>query len=213
MAKKKMALCTPIPEKELEAIKEYCDITICGELKHGKGNVTEEMTKDECMGNELIVLGDEYAGTDTINAWVDAGMKFIGVAKGTPVTVDHDAIVKAGLDLTYTPGRNAVAVAEFCIGLMIASTRNLALSCVGLQKGEHLGAPVDVIYNVRKKKTLHGDRLTRIILTQITVSDLSYMVKNLVSQVMVLSVVKLQNVQWLLVWKFLHMIHICQKRQ
>ena len=49
MAKKKMALCTPIPEKELEAIKEYCDITICGELKHGKGNVTEEMTKEECM--------------------------------------------------------------------------------------------------------------------------------------------------------------------
>lgn len=144
MAKKKMALCTPIPEKELEAIKEYCDITICGELKHGKGNVTEEMTKEECMGNELIVLGDEYAGTDTINAWVDAGMKFIGVAKGTPVTVDHDAIVKAGLDLTYTPGRNAVAVAEFCIGLMIASTRNLALSCVGLQKGEHLGAPVEI---------------------------------------------------------------------
>ena len=36
MAKKKMALCTPIPEKELEAIKEYCDITICGELKHGQ---------------------------------------------------------------------------------------------------------------------------------------------------------------------------------
>ena len=69
MAKKKMALCTPIPEKELEAIKEYCDITICGELKHGKGNVTEEMTKEECMGNELIVLGDEYAGTDTINAY------------------------------------------------------------------------------------------------------------------------------------------------
>ena len=154
MAKKKMALCTPIPEKELEAIKEYCDITICGELKHGKGNVTEEMTKDECMGNELIVLGDEYAGTDTINAWVDAGMKFIGVAKGTPVTVDHDAIVKAGLDLTYTPGRNAVAVAEFCIGLMIASTRNLALSCVGLQKGEHLGAPVDDIYNVPEEKNV-----------------------------------------------------------
>ena len=154
MAKKKMALCTPIPEKELEFIKEYCDITICGELKHGKGNVTEEMTKEECMGNELIVLGDEYAGTDTINAWVEAGMKFIGVAKGTPVTVDHDAILNAGLQLSYTPGRNAVAVAEFCIGLMIASTRYLALSCVGLQKGEHLGDPVEDIYNVPDVKNV-----------------------------------------------------------
>lgn len=154
MAKKKMALCTPIPEKELEIIKEYCDVTICGELKHGRGNVTEDMTKEECMGNELIVLGDEYAGADTIQEWVDSGMKFIGVAKGTPVTVDHDTIVNAGLQLSYTPGRNAVAVAEFCIGLMIASTRNLTLSCVGLQKGEHLGAPVEDIYNVPDVKNV-----------------------------------------------------------
>ena len=58
--KKKMALCTPISEELLAPIKEQCDITICGELKHGKGNVTEEMTREECMGNELIVLGDVF---------------------------------------------------------------------------------------------------------------------------------------------------------
>ena len=84
MEKKKMALCTPIPEDKLSFIRECCDVTICGELKHGKGHVTEEMTREECMGNELVVLGDEYAGADTIKAWADAGMKFLGVAKGTP---------------------------------------------------------------------------------------------------------------------------------
>ena len=30
-------------------------------------------------------------------------MKFIGVAKGTPVTVDNEAIKAAGLQLSYTP--------------------------------------------------------------------------------------------------------------
>ncbi|MCD8020016.1 MAG: hypothetical protein LUF92_10685 [Clostridiales bacterium] len=45
--KKKMALCTPIPEKQMEYILEQCEVTICGELKHGKGNVTEEMTREE----------------------------------------------------------------------------------------------------------------------------------------------------------------------
>ena len=54
MEKKKMALCTPIPEDKLNFIKEYCDVTICGELKHGKGNVNEEMTREECMGSELV---------------------------------------------------------------------------------------------------------------------------------------------------------------
>ena len=45
---KKMALCTPIPEAKLEQIKKFCDITVCGELKHGKGNVTEDQTREEC---------------------------------------------------------------------------------------------------------------------------------------------------------------------
>lgn len=66
--KKKLALCTPIPEKILQSVKEQCDITVCGELKHGKGNVTEEMTREECKGHELVVLGDEYAGGETIRS-------------------------------------------------------------------------------------------------------------------------------------------------
>lgn len=152
--KKRLALCTPIPEKQMEYIKEYCDVTICGELKHGKGNVTEEMTREECMGHEIVVLGDENAGADTITAWAESGMKFLGVAKGTPATVDYEAIANAGLELSYTPGRNRVAVAEFNIGLMIAAARRLALSSTGLAKGEHLGEPVEDVYNVPDVKNV-----------------------------------------------------------
>lgn len=152
--KKTLALCTSIPEKQLEFIKEQCDITICGELKHGKGNVTEEMTKEECMGHEIVVLGDEYAGADTIKAWAESGMKFMGVAKGTPATVDHEAIQEAGLELSYTPGRNRVAVAEFNMGLMIAVARNLTLSCTGLSKGEHTGPAKENIYDVPDVKNV-----------------------------------------------------------
>lgn len=152
--RKKMALCTPIPKKQMEIIEEICDITICGELKHGKGNVTEEQTQKECIGNEIVVLGDEYAGADTIRAWAAAGMKFIGVAKGTPVTVDFDAIAGAGLELSYTPGRNRVAVAEFNIGLMIAIARNMTISSAGLSKGEHVGPSVADIYDVPDVKNV-----------------------------------------------------------
>ena len=154
MKKKKMALCTPIPEKQLEKIKAYCDITICGELKYGKGNAKEEQLREECMGAELVVLGDEVAGADTIRDWAAAGMKFIGVAKGTPVTVNFAAIKEAGLQLSYTPGRNAVAVAEFCMGLMIAVTRNIGISYAGLRSGEHLGKSVKDIYNVPKVRNV-----------------------------------------------------------
>ena len=152
--KKKNALCTPIPEKILKSVKEHCDITVCGELKHGKGNVTEEMTREECKGHELVVLGDEYAGGETIREWAASGMKFMGVAKGTPATVDHEAIQEAGIELSYTPGRNRVAVAEFNMGLMIAVARNLTLSSTGLSRGEHVGEPMEDIYDVPDVKNV-----------------------------------------------------------
>ena len=50
--KKQLVLCTQLPEKRMEEIREYCDVTIAGELKHGKGNVTEEMVREECKGYE-----------------------------------------------------------------------------------------------------------------------------------------------------------------
>lgn len=152
--KKKLVLCTPLPEKHLALIGEYCDITIAGELKHGKGGVTEAQNREECLGHEIIVLGDEYAGTETIDIWTASGMRFLGVAKGTPATVDCDAVKKAGLQLSYTPGRNRVAVAEFTIGLMIAAARNITLSSTGLQRGEHLGEPVCNIYDVPDVKNV-----------------------------------------------------------
>lgn len=127
-----------IPEKELEKIKQYCDITEAGELLHGKGNSTEETLREECMGKELVVLGDEPAGAETLKAWAASGMKFLGVAKGTPVTVSFDALRELGIPLSYTPGRNAVAVAEYTIGMMIAVTRHIGISSAGLLRGEHL---------------------------------------------------------------------------
>ena len=41
--KKTMALCTRLPEEELEKLKETCDITVCGELKHGKGTIEKRI--------------------------------------------------------------------------------------------------------------------------------------------------------------------------
>lgn len=151
---KKLVLCTQIPEKRLEEIKKYCDVTIAGELKHGKGKVTEEMVREECKGYEIVVLGDENAGADTLKEWIGSGMKFIGVAKGTPVTVDNETLKQAGIPLSYTPGRNRVAVAEFNIGLMLAVSRKLALSATGLKMGEHLGEPMEDIYDVPDVKNV-----------------------------------------------------------
>ena len=43
---KKAAVCTPLPGDVIERLEKECEVVICGELKHGKGNVTEEQTKE-----------------------------------------------------------------------------------------------------------------------------------------------------------------------
>ena len=55
--KKKMVLCTQLPAKRMEELEKECDITIAGELKHGNGNVTEEMIRKECKGCKKCYLG------------------------------------------------------------------------------------------------------------------------------------------------------------
>ena len=81
-------------------------------------------------------------------------MKFIGVAKGTPVTVDNKTIMDRGLQLSYTPGRNRVAVAEFTMGLMIAMARKITISAEGLHKGEHTSPAKADIYDVPDVKNV-----------------------------------------------------------
>ena len=67
--------------------------------------------------------------------------------------IDYDALADAGLELSYTPGRNRVAVAEFTIGLMIAVARKMTLSAAGLMKGEHTSEACD-IYDVPDVKNV-----------------------------------------------------------
>lgn len=145
--KKKLALCTPIADKRLEEIRTYCDITISGELKYGRGNVVSEILRKECEGHELVVLGDEVADSETLRAWAASGMKFLGCAKGTPSTVDLAALKDLGLDLSYTPGRNAVSVAEFTIGLILSAVRSIGRSYHGLRVGEHVGPESGNVFN------------------------------------------------------------------
>jgi D-3-phosphoglycerate dehydrogenase len=53
------------------------------------------------------------------------GLKMIGVSRGGPVNIDLKAATEAGVIVSYAPGRNAQAAAEFTIGLMLAAMRRI----------------------------------------------------------------------------------------
>lgn len=63
-------------------------------------------------------------------------LKVIGVLRAGTENVNLDAAKKKGVLVYNTPGRNADAVADFTIGMMIAECRNIAKGHFGLKNGE-----------------------------------------------------------------------------
>jgi len=66
-------------------------------------------------------------------------LRLVSVCRGGPVNVDLAAATDAGVLVTYAPARNAVAAAEFTIGLMIAAMRRIVTSDREMQSGTWRG--------------------------------------------------------------------------
>ncbi|MET4782363.1 2-hydroxyacid dehydrogenase [Glaciihabitans sp. UYNi722] len=66
-------------------------------------------------------------------------LRLISVCRGGPVNVDLAAATAAGVIVSFAPGRNAVAAAEFAIGLMLAAMRRVVTSDSELKAGQWRG--------------------------------------------------------------------------
>lgn len=64
-----------------------------------------------------------------------AELTLLVVSRGGPVNVNVEAATEHGVAVCYAPGRNANAVAEFTIGLTIATCRNLVAGHAQLAAG------------------------------------------------------------------------------
>jgi D-3-phosphoglycerate dehydrogenase len=62
-------------------------------------------------------------------------LKLIAVSRGGPVNIDMDAARERNILVVNAPGRNASAVAEFTIGVIIAETRLITRGHDALRKG------------------------------------------------------------------------------
>ena len=62
-------------------------------------------------------------------------LQIIGSCRTEPVNIDVQAATEAGIPVVYAPGRNARAVVEFTIGLIIAESRNIARGHLALAQG------------------------------------------------------------------------------
>jgi len=66
-------------------------------------------------------------------------LKLIAICRGGPVNIDVAAARAAEIALVNTPGRNAAAVAEFTIGMILAATRLITVGHAALAAGHWRG--------------------------------------------------------------------------
>ena len=62
-------------------------------------------------------------------------LKYIVTARGGLENIDVEAARKRNITIINTPTHNAIAVAEYTIGLILCETRNIARSNMGLREG------------------------------------------------------------------------------
>ncbi|QDY80478.1 2-hydroxyacid dehydrogenase [Streptomyces qinzhouensis] len=67
------------------------------------------------------------------------GLRLVAVSRGGPVNVDLAAATRNGVAVSFAPGRNAPAAAEFAVGLMLAAMRRISAADAELKAGRWRG--------------------------------------------------------------------------
>src|SRR6201991_1498677 len=79
----------------------------------------------------LVVEGDSVGGPV-----FDLPLRAIASTRGDPNNVDVAGATNAGIPVLYTPGRNADAVAEMTVALLLAATRHLLTADADVRAGQ-----------------------------------------------------------------------------
>ncbi len=87
-------------------------------------------------GHEVLVVQGAPISAAVLDA---APLRLIGVARGGPVNVDVAAATVRGIPVITTPGKNADAVAELTIALVVILARRLADAFRHIDRGGEFG--------------------------------------------------------------------------
>jgi D-3-phosphoglycerate dehydrogenase / 2-oxoglutarate reductase len=93
---------------------------------------TPKQVISELKGEEILVVHGAPVTEEVLAA--AKGLKLLCCARGGPVNIDVQAATKRGIPVVTAPGKNAVAVAELAIMLMIMLARNIKRASIRVEK-------------------------------------------------------------------------------
>jgi D-3-phosphoglycerate dehydrogenase len=120
----KALVTAPFTSEGIASLKKNMEVTYENWKETGKIYTdSRELTERIQLGsfNILVVEGDNV-DEELINK---CDLKIIACCRGNPINIDVDAATKKGIPVIYTPARNADAVADMAIALMLSAARHL----------------------------------------------------------------------------------------
>ncbi|RNL83355.1 2-hydroxyacid dehydrogenase [Halostreptopolyspora alba] len=98
---------------------------------------SEEEVIERLRGAEICMTQMAPVTATVLDACPD--LRLVSVCRGGPVNVDLAAATRAGVAVTYAPGRNATAAAEYAIAMILAALRRVPAADSELRAGRWRG--------------------------------------------------------------------------
>ncbi len=94
----------------------------------------ELTTRLSALGAAALIVEADHVPAAVLSG--APNLAVIGDARGDPVNIDIDAATAHGVLIIRTPGRNAVAVAEFALAQLLALVRGVTAANTAIQSGD-----------------------------------------------------------------------------
>jgi D-3-phosphoglycerate dehydrogenase len=140
----KIVITMSICQDQLQRLEEHADVTCIGWGKTGV-RLTQIELAEALIDTDILLIGYENLNAELIK--IAPNLKLIGCARSNPVNIDIDAASDKKIPVLYTPSRNAIATAEYTIGLMLSESRNIARAYHAMKCGRYLGSPATDLNN------------------------------------------------------------------
>jgi D-3-phosphoglycerate dehydrogenase len=135
MADRTILATAPLRGPGLDALRELGEVVLDPWIDqrplrlYGAATLAERAR--EVGASVLICEADECKGPV-----LDLGLEAIGSTRGDPTNVDLEGATAKGIPVLRAPGRNADAVAELTVGLLLAATRGIVAADRDVRAGE-----------------------------------------------------------------------------
>lgn len=122
--KMKILVTAPFHESGLKRLQEHCEVIYESWRDTGKIYFDEDELIEKLNASQIDIFITEV---DEVDAWVieKTNLKLIASARGTPVNVDEEAAAEKKIPVIHTPQRNADAVADLTVGMMLTQARKM----------------------------------------------------------------------------------------